>query len=75
MKSAALLPAFCDYSLETDDLEMLAEVRPLRKEVKVPTNRMRSAYYIQSLNRPEDIFMYLKGMLSSSDGFDFESGL
>ena len=51
--SAGLLPAFCDYSLGTDGLDFLAEVRKLPKEVKVP-GKNRSAYYIQSVNRPDD---------------------
>jgi hypothetical protein len=40
----------------------------LPKEVEVPNNLGRNAYYIQSRNRPDDMFMYLKGMLSSTDG-------
>ena len=65
--SAGLLPAFCDYGLGTDGLDFLAEVRRLPKEVKVP-GKDRNAYYIQSVNRPDDIFMYLKGVLSAADG-------
>jgi hypothetical protein len=65
--SAGLLPAFCDYGLGTDGLDFLAEVRRLPKEVKVP-GKNRNAYYIQSVNRPDDIFMYLKGVLSEADG-------
>jgi hypothetical protein len=66
--SAGLLPCFCDYLLDTDNLEMLAEVRPLPGEVQVPSHLPRSAYYLQSRNRADDMFMYLKGLLSSADG-------
>jgi hypothetical protein len=65
--SAGLLPAFCDYNLGTDGLDLFAEVRRLPKEVKV-SGKDRNAYYIQSVNRPDDIFMYLKGVLSEADG-------
>src|SRR5215467_3340098 len=66
--SAGLLPAFCDYSLDsTRGLDLLAEIRRLPKEVEV-SGRDRNAFYIQSVNHPDDIFMYLKGVLSGTDG-------
>jgi hypothetical protein len=70
--SAGLLPAFCDYSLASAEsnvhsLDFLAEVRRLPKEVEVP-GRDRNAFYIQSFNSPDDIFMYLKGVLTKADG-------
>lgn len=70
--SAGLLPAFCDYSLGSEEhsvhsLDFLAEVRKLPKEVEVP-GKDRNAYYIQSFNSPDDIFMYLKGVLTRADG-------
>src|SRR5262245_48799539 len=65
--SAGLLPAFCDYNLGTGGLDFLAEVRALPDEVKI-SGKNRSAYYLQSVNRPDDIFMYLRGMLSETDG-------
>jgi hypothetical protein len=71
--SAGLLPAFCDYSLASREspnvhsLDFLGEVRRLPKEVEV-SGRDRNAFYIQSHNSPDDIFMYLKGVLTRDDG-------
>ena len=65
--SADLLPAFCDYNLANNGLDFVAEVRRLPKEVKV-SGKNRNAFYLQSVNRPDDIFMYLKGVLSATDG-------
>jgi hypothetical protein len=65
--SAGLLPAFTDYSLETDGFNFLAEVRSLPKEVDV-VSANRKAFFLQSNNHSDDIFMYLKGLLSQADG-------
>ena len=65
--SAGLLAAFTDYNLETDGFNFLAEVRSLPKEVDVPGPN-RKAFYLQSNNHSDDVFMYLKGLLSQADG-------
>ncbi len=58
------LPGFADYSLRNGDLRMLAELRPLPDELGAG----RSAYYIQSMNRSDDLFMFLKRHVGSEDG-------
>ena len=58
------LAGFSDYSLQTGGLRMLAEVRPLPQEVSA----QGSAFYLQSMNRSDDMFMYLKKHVSAEDG-------
>jgi hypothetical protein len=65
--SAGLLAAFTDYSLQTDGFNFLAEVRSLPKEVDA-VSANRKAFFLQANNHSDDIFMYLKGLLSSADG-------
>lgn len=62
--SRGWLAGFSDYSLEIGDLRMLAEVRPLPQEV----SERGSAFYIQGMNRSDDLFMYLKKHVSAEDG-------
>ena len=64
--SKGWLPGFSDYSLQTSDLRMLAEPRPLPDEI----SNTRSGFYIQSMNRSDDIFMYLKKSLTTEDGLE-----
>ncbi len=65
--SAGMLPCFTDYSLSTTDFHFLAEVRPLPPQVQVPF-RNRNAFYIQGDNHSDDLFMFLKAVLTSADG-------
>lgn len=60
------LPGFTDYSLRTGDLRMLAELRPLPEEIK----GARRGYYLQSMNRSDDLFMFLKKHVSAADGLE-----
>jgi hypothetical protein len=60
------LPGFSDYSLRIGDLRMLAELRPLPDEISAG----RSGYYIQGMNRSDDIFMFLKKHVSGTDGLE-----
>jgi peptide-methionine (S)-S-oxide reductase len=60
------IPAMSDYSLSATQLRFTAEVR------RLPGNfpsELRG-YYLQSHNTPDDLFMYLKKELSSSDGVE-----
>jgi hypothetical protein len=60
------LPGFTDYSLRIGDLRMLAEIRGLPDEI----NPSRSGYYIQSMNRSDDVFMFLKKHVDASAGLE-----
>jgi hypothetical protein len=64
--SKGWLPGFSDYNLRAGDLRMLAELRRLPQEV----SETRSAFYIQSMNRSDDIFMFLKKNVSAEDGLE-----
>jgi hypothetical protein len=64
--SKGWLAGFSDYTLRTSDLRMLAELRPLADEV----SRTKSGFYIQSMNRSDDLFMFLKKHLSTDDGLE-----
>src|SRR5207247_8162051 len=64
--SKGWLSGFSDYSLQTSDLWMLAELRPLPDEI----SRSRSGFYIQSMNRSDDIFMFSKKLLTTEDGLE-----
>jgi hypothetical protein len=65
--SGGLLPCFTDYTLGTEELEFIAEVRPLPRTVQ-PPGRTRNAYYIQANNHSDDMFMFFKGVVSVADG-------
>jgi hypothetical protein len=58
------LPGFTDYGLETGDLQRIAEVRRLPAEV----DSSRSGYFLQSMNRSDDVFMFLKRPLTADMG-------
>jgi hypothetical protein len=62
--SKGWLAGFADYDRRTSDLRMLAELRPLPDEV----SRNRSGFYLQSMNRSDDLFMYLKKQVGYEDG-------
>lgn len=62
--SSGWLAGFSDYSLKTGDLEFLAEVRPLPDEI----DSSRKGYFLQGMNRSDDLFMYLKRPLNAQDG-------
>jgi hypothetical protein len=61
------LPVFTDYNLVESGFEFLAEVRTLPDSVEVP-RPFRQAYYLQSHNRSDDVFMFLKRVLTSTEG-------
>jgi hypothetical protein len=65
--SDAWLPVFTDYNLTVSGFEFLAEVRPLPESVQVP-HPFRQAYYLQSHNRSDDVFMFLKKVLTRNEG-------
>lgn len=61
------LASLTDYSLAPNAngfLDRLAEVRPLPEEVDPNEN----GFYVQSLNRPDDLFMFLKRPVTTVDG-------
>jgi hypothetical protein len=62
--SQGWLPDFTDYPLEIADLDRLAEIRKLPKEVHNAGN----GYYLQGDNHSDDLFMYLKKPLVATDG-------
>ena len=62
--SGGWLPGFTDYGLETADLQRLAEIRRLPEEV----DSTRFGYFMQSMNRSDDIFMFLKRPLTPAMG-------
>jgi hypothetical protein len=51
------LPGFADYSLKNGDLRMVAEQR-------------KEGFYLQSMNRSDDLFMYLKKEIRQEDGLE-----
>jgi hypothetical protein len=61
--SRGWLPEFTDYSLATASLQRIAEIRPLPGYP--PQYR---GYFLQSMNRSDDVFMFLKRELGSEDG-------
>ena len=60
------LASFSDYDLVTGDLQMLAELRPLPDEL----GGDGTAFFIQSMNRSDDLFMYLKKQIDIQDGVE-----
>jgi hypothetical protein len=65
--SAGMLPCFTDYGLSTTGFHFLAEVRQLPPNVQAP-HRGRNAFYIQGDNHSDDLFMFLKAVLTGADG-------
>jgi hypothetical protein len=64
--SKGWLAGFADYSLRISDLRMLAELRPLPDEI----SRARAGFFLQSINRSDDLFMFLKKHLAFEDGVE-----
>lgn len=62
--SRGWLAGFTDYNLRDTDLRMMAEPRTLPEEV----DPGRSGFFIQSMNRSDDLFMFLKKEVSSDEG-------
>jgi hypothetical protein len=60
------IPGLCDYTLDATELRFTAEVRQLPPNFQ---SELR-AYYLQSHNTPDDLFMFVKKELSSSDGIE-----
>ncbi len=56
---------FAEYSPGMEDImELEAEIRPLPPELEIAGN----GYYLQGMNRSDDLFMFLKHRLSDEDG-------
>ncbi|MDX2152244.1 MAG: hypothetical protein SFV54_16015 [Bryobacteraceae bacterium] len=64
--SQGWLPGFTDYHLDVAELERLAEVRRLPEEI----GGNRRGYYLQGMNRSDDLFMFLKRPLTTADGLE-----
>jgi len=64
--SKGWLAGFSDYNLKSSDLRMLAELRPLPDEV----DGKRAGFYIQGMNRSDDLFMFVKKNVSTVDGLE-----
>jgi hypothetical protein len=64
--SKGWLAGFADYTLGTADLQTIAELRPLPDEL----GRRGNGFYLQSMNRSDDVFMFLKKRLTSEDGLE-----
>jgi hypothetical protein len=64
--SSGWLASFADYSLQTSDLRMFAEPRPLPDEI----GSARNGFFLQSMNRSDDLFMFLKKQVATEDGLE-----
>lgn len=60
------IPGLCDYTLTAIALRFTAEVRQLPPNFQSDLR----AYYLQSHNTPDDLFMFLKKELSAEDGIE-----
>lgn len=58
------LASFTDYSLETADLQRIAELREFPPEI-APGWR---SFFLQSMNRSDDLFMFLKKQIGAGEG-------
>jgi hypothetical protein len=58
------LAGFTDYSLQIGDLRFEADLRPLPEEI----DPNRTGFYLQSMNRSDDVFMFLKKAVTAADG-------
>lgn len=65
--SGGWLAGFTDYSLEQGAMDRLAEVRDLPDEVQEADGK---GYFLRSMNRSDDMFMYLKKALGPLDGVE-----
>jgi hypothetical protein len=55
---------FSDYSLVTSGTRTIAEIRRLPE----PLGADRSGFFLQSMNRSDDLFMFLKKVVTAEDG-------
>ncbi len=55
---------FADYSVLNEDLQLMADIEALPDELDV----RGTGFYIQGMNRSDDLFMYLKHELGPLDG-------
>ena len=67
--SGGWLAEFSDYDFSQGGMERMAEVRPLPAE----TGREGQAYFLQGVNRSDDLFMFLKKPLTAADGITPEA--
>ena len=58
------LSSFTDYSLDIADLQRVAELRAFPPEIAPGWQ----AYYLQSMNRSDNVFMFLKKHLGAEEG-------
>jgi hypothetical protein len=65
--SAGMLAGFSDYGHVVEGLACTAEVRPLPPELGI-SFRGRNAYYLAANNASDDIFMFLKSVMTLADG-------
>jgi hypothetical protein len=65
--AGGMLAGFSDFALSTGELDLIAEVRPLPPGVSC-SGESRNAYYLEGNNHPDDLFMFLKGIITESDG-------
>jgi hypothetical protein len=56
--------SFSDYSLVSADTRTIAEIRYLPEEAGAE----RTGFYLQSMNRSDDMFMYLRKVATHADG-------
>lgn len=64
--AAGWLAGFSDYSLINGDTHFLAEPRSLPREF--PAAGRRRGFFMQSMNRSDDMFMFIKKALHAKDG-------
>jgi len=62
--SKGWLAGFTDYGLTIGDLQMFAELRSTPDELGAD----RDAFFVQSMNRSDDLFMFLKKHAAAVDG-------
>ncbi len=55
---------FAEYSPDTADMMLEAEIRPLPPELEING----AGYYLQGMNHSDDLFMFLKRRLGTDDG-------
>lgn len=66
--SGGWLPGFTDYSLAQGGMDRLAEIRPAPDE-----QSGEQAYYLQGMNRSDDLFMFLKKPLGFEHGIEADT--
>jgi hypothetical protein len=55
---------FAEYAPEMEGMQLEAGIRPLSSELKIEG----TGYYLQGMNRADDLFMFLKRRLGTDDG-------